>query len=252
MEGTVDARARLNIRLGSPSSAAALARTVNAGDSLAVTGLTKGEAVFGNDEWYTGPDNTFYWSGACTPFVARTASGAGTVHRRSNGTIRALSEAEIINVFGPLPFQEGSGGRIIVDPEWTRDTIVAIATPQFADLGYPTLQVHAKAEAAFTSVLLKIAGAGLNADILTIGGTYVTRHKGWDAKRGLSSHSWGIAIDLNVEWNAYGCVPAALGAHGSLRRLVSLFESEGFAWGGYFEPIGLCDGMHFELARLDL
>lgn len=40
------------------------------------------------------------------------------------------------------------------------------------------------------------------------------------------------------------------GAHGSVRELVALFEAEGFAWGGYFEPETVRDGMHFELARL--
>lgn len=68
------------------------------------------------------------------------------------------------------------------------------------------------------------------------------------ATRGLSSHTWGIAIDLNVAWNGYGNVPAAHGVHGSVRQLVAIFESEGFAWGGYFEPLSICDGMHFELA----
>ena len=75
---------------------------------------------------------------------------------------------------------------------------------------------------------------------------------GWDPSRGLSTHSWGAAIDLNVPWNGYGAVPAALGAHGSVRELVPIFESEGFAWGGYFKPQSIADGMHFELSRLDL
>jgi hypothetical protein len=86
---------------------------------------------------------------------------------------------------------------------------------------------------------------------LTYGGTYVPRHMGWTVGRPLSSHSWGVAIDINVDWNPYGGAPAPLGAVGSVRQIVSLFEAQGFAWGGRFTPDALRDGMHFELARTD-
>lgn len=82
-------------------------------------------------------------------------------------------------------------------------------------------------------------------------GLWVPRHKGWNPARGLSSHSWAIAIDLNAPWNGYGATPAPLGAHGSVRELVPFFAAEGFAWGGDFSP-PYVDGMHFELARFDL
>ena len=109
-----------------------------------------------------------------------------------------------------------------------------------------------KAQASFLAAFEAIATADLGDRILTYGGTFVPRHKAWNPKRTLSSHTWGIAIDLNVAWNGYGVEPAAMGAHGSLRELVPAFEAQGFAWGGYFEPLSARDGMHFELARLDL
>jgi hypothetical protein len=108
-----------------------------------------------------------------------------------------------------------------------------------------------KAQGPFQRVFKAIADAGLDDQIRTCAGTFVPRHKGRNPARGLSVHSWGIAIDLNAQWNAYGTAPAALGNHGSTRELIPLFEAEGFAWGGYFEPLSICDGMHFELARLD-
>ena len=56
--------------------------------------------------------------------------------------------------------------------------------------------------------------------ILTCGETFVAPHKGWDPARSLSSHSWGIAIDLNVAWDRYGTEPARFGRPGCVRELV--------------------------------
>ena len=109
-----------------------------------------------------------------------------------------------------------------------------------------------KASQAFMAAFAAIGAANLADGILTFGGTFVPRHKAWNPQRTLSPHTWGVAIDLNVAWNGYGAEPAVLGAHGSLRELVPIFEGLGFAWGGYFEPFAARDGMHFELARLDL
>ncbi|HZP16723.1 MAG TPA: M15 family metallopeptidase, partial [Terriglobales bacterium] len=55
----------------------------------------------------------------------------------------------------------------------------------------------------------------------------------------LSTHSWGIAIDLNPESNAQGTA-------GSMDRgVVEIFKSAGFAWGGNWQ--GRCrDPMHFQ------
>jgi hypothetical protein len=61
-----------------------------------------------------------------------------------------------------------------------------------------------------------------------------------------SNHSFGTAFDINASWNGLGRRPAALGARGSVRRLVPIFENHGFKWGGDFSRP---DGMHFELER---
>lgn len=70
------------------------------------------------------------------------------------------------------------------------------------------------------------------------------------AKRGnpdsLSIHSWGAAIDLSPSINAfrvkYGAVPNMMPM-----RVVEVFESEGWTWGG---PWSNADGMHFQAARI--
>jgi hypothetical protein len=110
--------------------------------------------------------------------------------------------------------------------------------------------VHRTAEKHFAAVFAEIEALGLTGVIRTCAGTFVPRHKGWDPSRGLSSHSWGIAIDVNVAWNGYGKTPAAPGTTGSVHEIVPVFERHGFAWGGYFSP-PYEDGMHFELARSD-
>lgn len=55
----------------------------------------------------------------------------------------------------------------------------------------------------------------------------------------LSSHAWGIAIDLNVQGNHYGAEPTMP------PEVIETFTRHGFVWGGdWLTP----DGMHFELA----
>ena len=254
LSGTVTTAARLNIRRGQPNTSAPIAGRVEAGTVLTVVGLVRGELVRGNAEWYASGDDTFFWSGAAGGFLPMNGNSLGPmqVHRRPNGTIRPLADREIRAVFGDVSHTEAAGGRVRLDQDWQAQNIVPLATPFLADLGFPKIQVHAKAQASFSRVFAALDQAGAMDRILTCAGTFVPRHKGWNPTRALSSHTWGIAIDLNVAWNAYGAVPAALGSRGSLRELVPHFEAEGFAWGGYFEPPSLCDGMHFELARLDL
>jgi hypothetical protein len=62
-----------------------------------------------------------------------------------------------------------------------------------------------------------------------------------DPRRGLSLHTWGIAIDLNVAGNQVG-TPGTMDP-----RVMRIFERWGFAWGGRWS---VPDPMHFELAAL--
>jgi hypothetical protein len=54
----------------------------------------------------------------------------------------------------------------------------------------------------------------------------------------LSTHAWGLAIDVNAAWNRLGQEPALSAA------FVKCFTDSGFVWGGTFKRK---DGMHFEL-----
>jgi hypothetical protein len=157
-----------------------------------------------------------------------------------------LNDAGIQAVFGTFSFTEGTPrGAIKIDPAWSRKNITQIDVPALAAIGHSKLWVHSLAAEPFKRVFAAIETAGLSDRILSCGGTFVPRHKTWNPARGLSSHSWGIAIDLNVAWNGYNVPPPPVGAIGSVRELIPFFAAEGFGWGGDF---GEADGMHFELA----
>jgi hypothetical protein len=257
-KGAITTTARLNVRLGAPGTHAAVAMKVEPGVKLRVHGVGAGQDVMGNRTWFAGDANTYFWSGGCSAFVpemtpspAGTTTSAVSVNRRPDGTILPLNDAGLKTVFGAFNYKEANGGRIVIDQHWVKNNITRLKTPTLDHLGVNGIDVHVKSVDAFNAAFGEIEKAGLSHLFLTYAGTWVPRHKGWDPGRGLSSHSWGVAIDFNVAWNGYGKTPAALGTHGSLREIVPYFEAQGFAWGGYFSP-PYEDGMHFELARTDL
>jgi len=58
-----------------------------------------------------------------------------------------------------------------------------------------------------------------------------------DPEAGISHHSWGVAVDINVSENPFGAPPVMD------QRVVRIMEDWGFTWGGrWIVP----DGMHFE------
>ncbi|WP_445267888.1 M15 family metallopeptidase [Trichlorobacter ammonificans] len=78
---------------------------------------------------------------------------------------------------------------------------------------------------------------GLQEQITTFGGCFNCRPKRQSNK--LSTHSWGIAIDLNPETNRQGSPGDMSG------ELVALFKRYGFAWGGTWSGRNK-DPMHFQ------
>ena len=72
-------------------------------------------------------------------------------------------------------------------------------------------------------------------------GCYYPRFIANDPAKGLSLHSWGIAVDLNVPGNQRGTAGLMD------RRVVAIFKRWGFAWGGDWH---YTDPMHFEMASV--
>jgi hypothetical protein len=89
----------------------------------------------------------------------------------------------------------------------------------------------------FPEVFAKIEKKGLKSKIRTFGGCYNYRPKRTSGK--LSTHSWGIGIDLNPETNAQG-------KPGDMHPgVVEIFREFGFKWGGDWSGKSK-DPMHFQ------
>jgi spore coat assembly protein SafA len=166
-----------------------------------------------------------------------------------------FSEAQIKKYFGSFSYREDysqKGAWIIIDPTWKADNITKVHVPCLEGiLTYDNMKsngwllCHKKIAADLQAAFAEIEQKGLRKYIIFWSGSLAPRHKNHDRNRGLSPHSWGIALDLNHQWNQYGDPPAESETRGSVRKLVPIFEKHGFYWGGHFsEP----DGMHFEYA----
>ena len=89
----------------------------------------------------------------------------------------------------------------------------------------------------FASVFASIQEGGLNTRIKSFGGCFAFRPQETGSK--LSTHSWGIAIDLNPETN----LQAAVGDMDA--GLIEIFRQAGFEWGGDWQG-KTRDPMHFQ------
>lgn len=91
----------------------------------------------------------------------------------------------------------------------------------------------------FEQVFQQIVAQDLQAKVLTYGGCFMYRSQRTGAK--LSTHAWGIAIDLNPSTNQQG-TPGDMDA-----GVIQVFRNNGFEWGGDW-PLPRRDGMHFQFA----
>jgi hypothetical protein len=145
------------------------------------------------------------------------------------------SVAEAVGSFRYRWFRDGS---VDPDPAWVGASITSGDVPI---LGRVTC--HRVMLPQLRAALQEVVDTGLASaiDPGDFGGCYSPRFIGRDPARGLSLHTWGIAVDLNVSGNQVGTA-------GTLDpRVVRIFESWGFAWGGRWS---VPDPMHFELAAL--
>ena len=112
-----------------------------------------------------------------------------------------LSNAKFLDIFGPLPYTDSSkgDGRIDIDPKWVADNIVTLHTVLI-----PNIRCHVKIAKQLAGALSAVHLRGLGGLIKTFDGMFVPRHIQWNLRKGLSRHSWGVAIDLNAATNAQG------------------------------------------------
>lgn len=130
-----------------------------------------------------------------------------------------------------------------LDPKWEAQRIARAALPFPIPLAWDTsksvtgIRCHKLIAPLLEEVFRQIVAQGLKGGVKTYGGGFVYRAKRGQVKP--STHSWGIAIDLNPNTNA-------MGSTGDMDpRLVALFERHGFVWGGRWAGRGK-DPMHFQ------
>jgi LysM repeat protein len=130
-----------------------------------------------------------------------------------------------------------------LEPRWETEQLARAPLPFAIPLSWdPAKQVrnlycHKRLATVFPAVFAELQRLRLDRKIRTYGGCFNFRAKRSGSK--LSTHAWGIAIDLNPETNA-------MGRDGDMAPgIVKVFESFGFTWGGRWTGAGK-DPMHFQ------
>jgi hypothetical protein len=150
-----------------------------------------------------------------------------------------LTGADSRKSFEPFSYLDLGDGTIQIDRDWVRRNIVSARVPIFRG----QVVCHRLLIDQLRGALQEVADRGLAhlIDASEYGGCWVPRHIDWDPSKPLSMHSWGLAVDFNVATNGLGEKPTMD------PRIVEIFESWGFVWGGRWSRP---DGMHFELSTL--
>lgn len=149
-----------------------------------------------------------------------------------------LTGGSVAQAVGSFTYTVNADGSVNPDPRWIAQYI---RTEQVPILG--AVRCNKAMFPQLRAALTEVVRLGLAKLIhpSEYGGCYVPRFIGHDPSQGLSFHTWGTAIDLNVPGNQRGTA-------GTIdRRIVQIFDRWGFNWGGRWR---YTDPMHFEMARL--
>jgi len=145
-----------------------------------------------------------------------------------------LSLVEIKQRFGEFAYRPRQGVREIeIEAGFVDEQIVTESVPILG-----TVKCHRAIMEDLRSALAEIVAAGLDdgIDPARYGGCFHPRRISADRDR-LSSHAWGIAVDVNVDLALPGLGPVPPD------EVIDAFARNGFRWGGDFlQP----DNHHFE------
>ena len=154
-----------------------------------------------------------------------------------------LKPSQIRSTFGDFKWHDDPArkGAITIPGDWILHNLARIAPP--LPIPAPSgrlireITCHHLIADQLTSALAYIRDHHLGDHIHTWDGCWVPRHMNWNPSKPLSSHSWGIAFDINAAQFPFG-----------LRRqqepsLVNALAKFGFEWGGNWR---VPDSMHFE------
>jgi D-alanyl-D-alanine carboxypeptidase len=126
---------------------------------------------------------------------------------------------------------------------WQAEFLTRIALPFPMTISWDHAQnvsfitCHKTLAAVFGNVFSQIQSDGLQNAITSFGGCFSFRSQRTGAK--LSTHAWGIAIDLNPETNQQGT------AGNMDPAVIAIFRRVGFKWGGDWTG-KTRDPMHFQ------
>jgi LysM repeat protein len=148
---------------------------------------------------------------------------------------------EIMDTFGDITKYIAVDGTL--KPQWESKYLCRAKLPFPMRLSWdPSKEVrsiycHVELKEILPEVFRAIEIQGMKGKVKTYGGCFNFRSKRTSGK--LSTHSWGIAIDLNPETNA-------MGMRGDMYLgIVGVFKGFGFAWGGDWSGYSK-DPMHFQ------
>ena len=126
---------------------------------------------------------------------------------------------------------------------WQADFLARITLPFPLTISWDHSQsvsamtCHKLLVSVFTGVFDRLQSGGLQSKITSFGGCFSFRPQRTGTK--LSTHAWGIAIDLNPETNLQGT------AGNMDPAVIATFRDSGFEWGGDWQG-KTRDPMHFQ------
>jgi hypothetical protein len=162
---------------------------------------------------------------------AKTANG----FMSSSDTV--LTQLEVKRRFGEFSVKASTNGSLVPDAAWTAQWIRSQTVVQLGQV-----ECNKAILPDLVAAMKEITARGLGklvhtADFQREGGCFNPRIARFSTGGSISSHSWGIAVDINVDVNPLGAKP------NQDPRLVSIMAAHGFTWGGrWLRP----DGAHFE------
>lgn len=148
-----------------------------------------------------------------------------------------LTQLEVKRRFGEFSIKPSSNGSLAPDSAWMAQWIRTQNVPQLGPVECNKAVLPDLVAAMKEITQRKLGSLVHTADFQREGGCFNPRIARFSDGGALSTHSWGIAVDINVDDNPLGATP-----HQD-PRLVAIMAEHGFTWGGrWLRP----DGAHFE------
>jgi hypothetical protein len=130
-----------------------------------------------------------------------------------------------------------------LDPKWQTNFLTTVPLPFALTLSWDSsrqvqrISCHKLLAQIVANVFTGVQKAGLQSKIISFGGCFSFRPQRTGTK--LSTHAWGVALDLNPESNAQGT------AGNMDAGVVAILKQAGFTWGGDWQG-RVRDPMHFQ------